>query len=122
MYIDGFVLPTAKDKVGDYERLVQDTADIWLSHGALEYVEAVGEDMAENGFCLSFPQMVKPEEGETVVFAYIVYTSREHRDEVNARVMADPRLAAMGEKTQHIFDHKRMAYGGFRTLVKKSAA
>ena len=114
-YVDGFVLPLAKRKVDAYRRLSRKAGKIWREHGALEYRECVGDDLNIKGV-LPFPKMVKVKRGETVVFAWIVYKSKAHRDRVNAKVMKDPRTSEMGE-TSVPFDVKRMAYGGFKIFV-----
>lgn len=115
-YIDGFVLPLAKDKIEDYRAVATKAAAIWKEHGALEYIEAAGDDLEIEGH-VSFRKAAGADDRETVVFAYIVYESREHRDAVNAKVMADPRLQEMCGSEQAPFDYRRMAYGGFRTIV-----
>ena len=115
-YIDGFVIPVQKKNVAAYRRVAQKAGRIWREHGALEYRECVGEDL-KAAFALPFPRGIKTKPGETVVFAYIVHKSRAHRDRVNARVMNDPRIAALCEPSQALFDCKRMLYGGFKTLV-----
>jgi uncharacterized protein YbaA (DUF1428 family) len=113
-YVDGFVVPVPKDKVEDYRRVAETAGKIWREHGALEYIECVADDV-KTGVHTSFPQSVKLEENETVVFAWIVYESREHRDQVNEKVMQDPRLKGPENMP---FDGKRMIYGGFKTLVE----
>src|SRR5690554_3520673 len=113
-YVDGFVVPVPKDKVEDYRRVAEDAGKIWREHGALEYIECVADDV-KTGVHTSFPQSVKLEENETVVFAWIVYESREHRDQVNEKVFKDPRLKGPENMP---FDGKRMIYGGFKTLVE----
>jgi uncharacterized protein YbaA (DUF1428 family) len=115
-YVDGFVLPVPKDNVEAYRRIAEDAGKVWREHGALEYIECVADDV-KPGEITSFPQAVKLEPDETVVFAWIVYESREHRDRVNEQVMKDPRIANVGPKSMP-FDAKRMVYGGFRTLVE----
>ena len=89
---------------------------VWKDHGALEYRECVGDDLNVK-MGLPFPRLVKPKAGETVVFSWIVYKSRAHRDRVNAKVMKDPRLNAMMDPKNSPFDYKRMVYGGFKVLV-----
>jgi uncharacterized protein YbaA (DUF1428 family) len=116
-YIDGFVLPLSKDKLEQYTAVATKAAAIWKEHGALEYVEAVGDDL-EAKEMTPFPKIAGAGPEETVVMAYIVYESREHRDAVNAKVMADPRLQEMCDKDNPILDFRRMAYGGFRTIVE----
>ena len=116
-YVDGYVLAVPKKKLGAYRRLAKLGAKVWKKYGALEYVEAVGDDLNPKWASLKFPRMVKCKPGETVVFAFIVYRSRAHRDQVNARVMKDPLLPEAMKNKPMPFDMKRMAYGGFRTLV-----
>jgi uncharacterized protein YbaA (DUF1428 family) len=115
-YVDGYVLPVPKKNLSAYRRLAQKAGKIWREHGALEYRECAGDDL--NVKCgVPFPRMIKLKPGETVVFAWIVYKSRAHRDRVNAKVMKDPRLANMATQSMP-FDLKRMAYGGFKVLVE----
>ena len=115
-YIDGFLLPIAKDHIEHYLSLAEKAAAVWKEHGALEYVETVGDDL-EVQDQLPFTQVAGAGENETVVLAYIVYESREHRDAVNAKVFADPRLQEMCSPDSAPFDFKRMAYGGFKSIV-----
>ncbi len=115
-YIDGFVLPLPKDKLTEYTAIASKAAAIWKEYGALEYIEAVGDDfVAEN--MTPFTKLAGAGPEETVVIAYIVYESREHRDAVNAKVMADPRIREMCNPENPLFDYTRMAYGGFRQIV-----
>ena len=115
-YVDGFVLPVPKKNLHAYRNMAAKAGKIWRAHGALEYRECVGDDLKVK-FGLPFPRMAKPKGGETIVFSWIVYKSRAHRDAVNAKVMKDPRLAAMMDSKPMPFDVKRMAYGGFKVLV-----
>lgn len=116
-YVDGFVLPVLTARLDDYFRLARKAGEIWKEYGALEYIECVADDV-EPGVHTSFPQSVKLEEGETVVFSWIVYKSREDRDRINALVMNDPRLTeAMTADTMPV-DGKRMIWGGFKTMVE----
>ncbi|MBL8703085.1 MAG: DUF1428 domain-containing protein [Alphaproteobacteria bacterium] len=115
-YVDGFLLPVPKRNMKAYLRMAKAAARIWREHGALEYREAVGDDLAVK-MGVSFPRRAKSKAGETVVFAWIVYKSRAHRDRVNAKVMKDPRLAAMMKDAAMPFDCKRMSYGGFAIKV-----
>lgn len=115
-YVDGFVLPIAKANVEKYREMAQRASEIWKEHGALEYYEAVGDDL-EIEKMLSFKTIAGASDDETVIFAWIVYESREHRDKVNEAVMSDPRLQEDMESCKDVFDFKRMAYGGFKTLV-----
>jgi uncharacterized protein YbaA (DUF1428 family) len=116
-YVDGFVIPVPKKQLDAYRRMAQKAGKVWRDHGALEYKECVADDV-KPGKHTSFPQSVKLKPGETVVFAYIVYKSRAHRDRVNAKVMKDPRLASMMDPKVMPFDGKRMFWGGFKTLVE----
>ena len=115
-YVDGFVVPVPKKKLQAYRRMAQKSGKVWREHGALEFRECVADDV-KWGKRTSFPRSVKRKPGETVVFSYIVYKSRSHRDRVLAKVMKDKRLAAMMDPKGMPFDAKRMIYGGFRTLV-----
>jgi uncharacterized protein YbaA (DUF1428 family) len=114
-YVDGFVVPVPKDKIDAYRRLARKAGKIWREHGALEFRECVSDDV-KKGKLTSFPQSVKLKRAETVVFSWIVFKSRAHRDRVNAKVMKDPRLTSMDMKDMP-FDAKRMIYGGFKVLV-----
>ncbi len=115
-YVDGYVLPVPRKNLQTYRRMAQKASRIWKEHGALEYRECAGDDLASK-WGVPFPRAVKAKRGETVVFAWIVFKSRAHRDGVNARVMKDPRLAAMMDPKSMPFDAKRMVYGGFKVLV-----
>ncbi|MFT4103163.1 MAG: DUF1428 domain-containing protein [Burkholderiaceae bacterium] len=114
-YVDGFVVPVPKDRIEDYRKMAEMAAGVWKEHGALEYWECVADDV-QPGKVTSFPQAVQLKDGEVVVFAWIRYRSREHRDEVNAKVMKDPRMANMDPATMP-FDGMRMFWGGFKPLV-----
>ena len=115
-YVDGFVVPVPKKSLDAYRRIARKAGKIWREHGALEFRECVADDV-KPGKLTSFPQSVKLKPGETVVFSWIVYKSRAHRDRVNAKVMKDPRLAKMMNPEATPFDGKRMIYGGFKVLV-----
>jgi len=117
-YVDGFVLPVPKANVEEYKKMALRCADVWREHGALEYRECIAEDV-KPGEHTSFPQAVKLEDNETVVFAWIVYESRAKRDEVNEKVMKDPRLAEMMDPKKLPFDGKRMFWGGFDMMIQK---
>ncbi len=117
-YVDGFVLAVPKRNLGAYRRLARAAGKVWREHGALEYYECAGDDLKVKGGPLPFPKMARLKAGETVVFSWIVYKSRAHRDRVNAKVMKDERLARMMSKSKMPFDLKRMAYGGFKVLVE----
>lgn len=115
-YVDGFVLPVPKKNLQAYRRMAQKAGKVWREHGALEYIECVADDV-KPGKHTSFPQSVKLKPGETVVFSYVVYRSRAHRDRVNAKVMKDPRLAKIMDPKAMPFDGKRMFWGGFKIVV-----
>jgi uncharacterized protein YbaA (DUF1428 family) len=115
-YVDGFVIPVPKRNTGAYRRIARTAGKIWREHGALEYREAIADDV-KPGKHTSFPQSVKLKANEVAWFSWIVYKSRRHRDQVNARVMKDPRLAAMMDPKNMPFDGKRMIYGGFKIAV-----
>lgn len=114
-YVDGFVLPIPKQNVEAYRHLAETAGKVWREHGALEYIECLADDV-KPGEVTSFPQSVKLEPDETVVFAWIVYESREHRYRVNEKVMKDPRIANLDPESMP-FDAKRMFWGGFQVLV-----
>ena len=115
-YVDGYVLPLPKKKLAVYRRMAQKAGKIWREHGALQYRECIGDDLAVKQV-MPFPKGIRSKPGETVVFAYIVYKSRAHRDKVNAKVMKDPRLAGMCDIKDMPFDCARMLYGGFKVIV-----
>ncbi len=115
-YVDGFVLPVPKKKLKSYIRMAQKAGKIWREHGALDYKECAGDDLNVK-MGMPFPRMMKLRRGETVVFSYIVFKSRAHRDSVDAKVMKDPRIANMCGPKAMPFDIKRMVYGGFKVLV-----
>jgi len=115
-YVDGYVLPVPKKNLQTYARIARIAGKVWRDHGALEVRECVAEDV-KPGKLTSFPQSVKLKAGEAVVFSWIVFKSRAHRDRVNTKVMKDPRLAKMMDPKAMPFDAKRMFYGGFKVLV-----
>ena len=115
-YVDGYVLPVPRKNLQAYRRIAQKAGRIWREHGALEFRECVGDDLHVK-MGVSFPRKIKVKRSETVVFSWIVFKSRAHRDGVNARVMKDPRLAKMMDPKAMPFDPKRMVYGGFKVLV-----
>jgi uncharacterized protein YbaA (DUF1428 family) len=115
-YVDGYVLPVPRKHLAAYRRLAQRAGRIWRQHGALEYRECAGDDLGSK-WAVPFPRSVKARRGETVVFSWVVFKSRAHRDRVNAKVMNDPRIAKMMDPSKMLFDHKRMVYGGFKVLV-----
>jgi uncharacterized protein YbaA (DUF1428 family) len=116
-YVDGYVLPVPKKKIAAYRRLARQAAEVWCEYGALEYRECVGEDLSAR-WCVPFPKQMKSKKDETIVFAYIVFKSRAHRDRVNAKVMKDPRIAGMIDPKDVPFDCKRIVYGGFKVFVE----
>jgi uncharacterized protein YbaA (DUF1428 family) len=115
-YVDGFVLPLPKKNLAAYRRMARKFGKIWIEYGALHYTECVADDV-KPGKLTSFPQAVKLKDDETVVFSWVVYKSRRHRDSVNAKVMSDPRVANM-KPADMPFDGKRMFWGGFKSLVE----
>ena len=119
-YVDGYVLPVPKKNLKAYRRIAQQAAKLWLEHGALDYKECVGDDLTTK-MGVPFPKYAKVKAGETVIFAYILFKSRAHRDRVNAKVMKDPRINDMCDPKDMPFDPKRMVYGGFKVLVDGKA-
>jgi len=115
-YVDGFIVPIPAKNVEAYRKVARKAGKVWMEYGALEYVECVADDV-KPGKLTSFPQSVKLKADEVVAFSWIVYKSRKHRDTVNAKVMADPRIAAMDPKTMP-FDARRMIFGGFKSIVE----
>ena len=115
-YVDGFVVPVPKKKLAAYRSMARKAATVWRDHGALEYREALADDV-KPGKYTSFPQSVKLKANETVIFAWIVYKSRKDRDRVNAAVMKDKRLASMMDPKKMPFDARRMIYGGFKVQI-----
>lgn len=115
-YVDGFIVPVPKKSVKEYAKISRRAGKIWREHGALDYTEWVADDV-KVGKLTSFPRSVKLKPTETVIFAYIVYKSRAHRDKINKKVMADKRLASMMQPGGVPFDAKRMIFGGFKNLV-----
>lgn len=121
-YVDGFVLVIPKDKVAEYKKMAEDGRDSWMKHGALEYYECRGDDLKQNEMggekSRSFIEMAGASENETVWFSFIVFKSKENRDEVNAKVMEEMSKMEMPENFQMPMDMKRMAYGGFQAEVE----
>jgi uncharacterized protein YbaA (DUF1428 family) len=115
-YVDGYVLPVPKKNLQAYARMATKAGKIWREHGALEVRECEGDDLKIKKV-VPFARAVRLKAGETVVFSWIVFKSRAHRDRVNAKVMKDPRLAPMMDPKAMPFDAKRMVYGGFKVLV-----
>ena len=115
-YADGFVLPLQKANVDKYREIAATAGGLWIEHGALDYKECLADDV-QVGEVTSFPRSVKLEDDETVIFAWITYQSREHRDEVNEKVMNDERMKRLMDPAGDIADHSRMIYGGFEIIV-----
>lgn len=127
-YIDAFVLVIPKDKVERYKKMAEDGCNIWMKHGALSYRECMGQDLSptmEGMESCPFPQLVNLRDNETVWFSYIEYTSKEHRDEVNAKVMTHwnekfkNNPEAMNEYAD-VLDMKRMSTGGFSIEISNN--
>jgi uncharacterized protein YbaA (DUF1428 family) len=116
-YVDGFIVPVPKKRLNDYRSMARKAGKIWREYGALEFRETVADDV-KVGKSTSFPRSVKLKPNETVLFSYIVYKSRAHRDRVLAKVMKDERLAKMMKGQEMPFDARSMIYGGFKTLVE----
>jgi len=114
-YVDGFVLAVPKQKLDEYKALARKAGEVWKSHGALAYVECIADDVPY-GELTSFPRAVQAKEDEVVVFSWIMYESRQKRDEINAKVMADERIKA--SMSNMPFDAKRMIYGGFEMMLQ----
>lgn len=119
-YVDGFVIPVQKKKISEYKKLAAEAGKVWMKYGALQYVECIGDDLksAAKWGCLPFPKMAKAKPNETIIFSFIVYKSRKHRDKVNAKVMKDPIMKPENQKPMP-FEMKRMAVGGFDAFVDK---
>jgi uncharacterized protein YbaA (DUF1428 family) len=116
-YVDGFVLPVPKKKVAAYRSMAKLASKVWMQHGALGFYESIADDVPY-GKRTSFPRSVKLKRGETVVFSWILYTSRAHRDKVMKKVMKDPRLNTMMSGKEMPIDAKRMIFGGFKVIVE----
>src|SRR5687767_658415 len=97
-YVDGFILCVPTKNLNDYQKMAEKAGKIWTNYGALEYKECVADDIEDKGFCTTFPKTIQPKKDETIIFSFIVYNSRKHRDEVNKKVMADPKLKEDCEK------------------------
>ena len=115
-YVDGFVLPVARDSLDEYKNMVEAVAEVWKEHGALDYHEFVGDDLYLEG-TRSFVDLAAAGEDEVIVFGWVVFESREARDMANQKVASDPRMAGIVDGTNTGFDAMRMAYGGFKRLV-----
>lgn len=122
-YVDGFVLVVPKDKTEEYRQMAEGGRDLWMKHGALEYYECKGDDLAPQEMgdekTRVFTEMAGASSDETVWFSFIIFKSREHRDEVNAKVMTEMHEQMQGNENMPMpVDMKRMAYGGFQSLVE----
>ncbi|MDX2061109.1 MAG: DUF1428 domain-containing protein [Gemmatimonadales bacterium] len=117
-YVDGFVIPIPKKNLAAYLKMAKLGAKVWREYGALEYRECVGDDLRVKGMPTSFPARLKLKPGETLVFSWIVYKSRAHRDRVNAKVMKDPRMNEFSPKSMP-FDVNTMLMGGFKVIVDR---
>ncbi|HEY2573425.1 MAG TPA: DUF1428 domain-containing protein [Verrucomicrobiaceae bacterium] len=115
-YLDGFMLSVSKRKLAAYRKIAQRAAKVWREYGAIDYREFVGDQVSVSGF-VAFPKMAKTKPGEAVVFSYAIFKSRKHRDAVNKRIMGDPRIGDLASACEKLFDCKRMAYGGFKSMV-----
>ncbi|GGA15362.1 DUF1428 domain-containing protein [Dyella caseinilytica] len=115
-YVDGFVVPVPLHNLPVYRRMARLCGKIWMEHGAIAYTECLADNV-KSGKYTSFPQSVKLKPDETVVFSWIVYESRRHRDRVNKAVMNDPRMKPMFDAKALPFDGKRLIFGGFKTML-----
>ena len=116
-YVDGFVLAVPKKNLAEYRKQARKAGKVWMSHGALSYVESVADDV-KKGKVTSFPQSVQLKSGEVVVFSYVMYKSRGDRNRIMKKVMSDPRLADMMKPENMPYDGKRMFWGGFKSIVE----
>ena len=116
-YVDGFVIPILKKNVAAYKKMAAGAGKVWMDHGAIQYIECVGDDLKAMNGTPGFRKMLKAKPNETVLFSWVVYESKAHRNKVNAAVMKDPRIAEM-MKDKMLFDVKKMLYGGFKPIVK----
>lgn len=116
-YVDGFVIPIPRSKLPLYKRISRKAGKVWREHGAVEYRECVADDLKVGKGMASFKRNQRLKPGETLLFSWIVYRSRAHRDQVNAKIMKDPRLERMMKPGTMPFDTKRMLYGGFKVIV-----
>lgn len=115
-YVDGFVLAVPKNKLDAYRKIARKAGKVWMEHGALEYHECVGDDM-KVPMGVPFPKLAGAKKNETVMFSWIVYKTKAQRNRINKKVMEDPRMKSLCMDDMP-FDCQRMAWGGFKTLVK----
>lgn len=120
-YVDGFVIAMKKKNLPAYKKMATLGGNVWMKHGALEYFECIGDDLETANTCgaLSFPKMTKAKPDETVIFSFIIYKSKAHRDKVNALVMKDPKMNPEQWKNNMPFEMKKMAMGGFESIVAR---
>ena len=119
LYVDGFLLPVPKKKLGEYQKMAVKGGKIWKKHGALGYFECAADDIGQKWSTIKFPKAAKAKPSETVIFSFIIYKSKAHRDAVNKRVMSDPSMGPEQWKDKPLpFDMKRMAVGGFKVIVQ----
>jgi uncharacterized protein YbaA (DUF1428 family) len=119
-YVDGYILPVPRKHLGEYRKMAQGAGKIWKKHGALKYFECVGDDLKSKWSNIKFPKTVKAKAGEKVIFSFVVFKSKKHRNMVNKRVMKDPYMNNPEWKDKTMpFDMKRMVYGGFKAIVEK---
>ncbi|HLC79441.1 MAG TPA: DUF1428 domain-containing protein [archaeon] len=116
VYVDAFVLPVSKKNLKAYRNMARQGGKMWMKYGALEYFECVGDDLKGMPIALSFPKGIRTKKGETVVFSWILFKSKKHRNAVNAKVMKDPQLNEHMDKKMP-FEVKRTLYGGFKPIV-----
>jgi uncharacterized protein YbaA (DUF1428 family) len=116
MYVDGFVVPVPKAKMKAYLAMAKKVGKVFKEHGAIDYSESIADDV-KVGKWTSFPRSVKLKRGETVVFAWVTYKNRAHRDKVNAQAMKDNRVADIISGKAMPFDGKRLIYGGFKNVI-----
>ena len=118
-YVDGFVIPIKKKNLRSYRAMAKKGGKIWKKYGALQYFECVGDDLHPKWIKTTFPKIARTKKDETVFFSFIIYKSKRHRDQVNAKVMKDPEMSDEHWKDKPMpFDMKRMTYGGFKTVVE----
>lgn len=116
-YVDGFIIPLPKKNLAGYKRMATLGRKTWMKHGALQYFECIGDALKVKPGCgTGFPKGIRLKPGETVVFAFVIYKSKAHRDSVNAKIMKDPSMGAMPKRMP--FDMKRLMYGGFKVIVE----
>ncbi len=119
-YVDGYVIPMPKKNIASYRKMAEMGGKLWMKHGALQYFECIADDATPKGVVMTFPKLVRVKTGETVVFSFVLYKSKAHRDAVNKKVMADPYMNDPKNMPHKMpFDMKRMSYGGFKAMVER---